>query len=111
MCLRVCKDCELDEYLKSCTCMKSLADNLVTTCDEFEDTSETINSRIYWWKSNTQNKLSTSLCIALLAITCLYSLLLFVITIQKTINGPMLKIILIPYWMLISYWYMTSKNK
>ena len=35
------KKCGVDEYLKSCTCIKSLIYNLVITCDEIVNTSGT----------------------------------------------------------------------
>ena len=40
------KDCNMGKYLKGCTCMKGLVDDLVATYDEILDTSEikSINS-------------------------------------------------------------------
>ena len=32
---------EIGKYLKDCECMKSLADDMVVTCDEIEDTQKT----------------------------------------------------------------------
>ena len=32
------KDCDIDEYLKGCTRIKSLDNNLLITCDETVDT-------------------------------------------------------------------------
>ena len=44
-------DCEIGEYLKDCTCMKSLADDLVVTQDQIADTQESVVSILvinYW---------------------------------------------------------------
>ena len=65
------KDCDMG--LKDCTCMKSLADVLVVTCDEIVDTPDitSINSnyRTNYWLIAT----------VLLTITCLLLLAVIVI--------------------------------
>ena len=37
------KHCEIDKYLKNCTCVKSIIDDLLVTCDKTEDTPETVS--------------------------------------------------------------------
>ena len=39
----ILEDCETDENLKNCTCMKNLAYNSVITCCEIVNTSETVS--------------------------------------------------------------------
>ena len=36
------KHCEIDEYLKKCTCIKSITGDLVTTSDETVHVPETV---------------------------------------------------------------------
>ena len=36
------KHCEIDEYLKNCTCVKIIIGDLVIACDEILDTQETM---------------------------------------------------------------------
>ena len=43
MCACECdKDCEIDKYLKQCTCIKRILDDLVFMCDEIIDTPEIV---------------------------------------------------------------------
>ena len=37
------KHCNIDEYLKSCTCIKGIIDDLVMICNEIVNMLETIN--------------------------------------------------------------------
>ena len=37
------KNYRIDEYLKNCTCMESLIDDSVITCDEIIDTADTVS--------------------------------------------------------------------
>ena len=38
-----CKDCEIDDYLKNSTCVKSVIDHSVITCDEIIYTPKTVS--------------------------------------------------------------------
>ena len=37
------KNYRIDKYLKNCTCMESLIDDSVITCDEIIDTADTVS--------------------------------------------------------------------
>lgn len=67
------KDCEIGEYLKDCTCIKSLVGDLVVTCDEILDKPETIsvnpNDETYCWAND----------VVLLAIECLWLLVVIIV--------------------------------
>ena len=53
MCACECdKNCEIDRYLKHCTCKKSIIDDLVFTCDEIIDMPETVSIDSIDKKSN-----------------------------------------------------------
>ena len=67
------KDCDTSEYLQNCTCMKSLADDLVVTRNEIVDTPETTSispsDKINCWL----------ISVVLLAIVCLLLLEVIVV--------------------------------
>ena len=67
------KDFDIGEYLKDFTCMKSLFDDLAVTCDEIEDTQESVvvntSKRINYWL----------IVVVLFAIACLLSLVTIVV--------------------------------
>ena len=43
----ICKEDYFNEYLKSCTCLKSIMDDLVITCDEIADTLKTVSIKSF----------------------------------------------------------------
>ena len=82
-------DCDMGEYFKDSTCMKSFADDLVVTCDEILDTPDTTsinpNDKTNYWLITT----------VLLAVTWL--LLLAVIVVKYHVKDELTILCLLSY--------------
>ena len=67
------KDCQIDEYLKSCNCAKSLIDDSVILCDEVVDILETVS------KNSNDNKATHKMNYYILLTFLLVAILLLII--------------------------------
>ena len=96
MCLQVEKGYEIGEYLKDCTRMKSLVDDLVVTFDEIVNMPKTTlikpNRKTNYW------------FIAVVSLAIAFLLLLVVIVVKSYLKLG-LKI-----WCLLSYYYKDEQN-